>query len=55
MVIFVIDVGGVFPDKDKDHPPVPASFDGPRPLPISLELMQVQSGEAHIFRSSGGV
>ena len=55
MVIFVIDIGGVFPDKRKGHPPVTAGFDRPRPLTISLELMKVQSGEAQIFRGSGGV
>ena len=55
MIVFVIDIGGVFPDNGKGHPPVPARFDGPRSLAISLELMKVQSGEAQIFRGSGGV
>lgn len=55
MVIFVIDISGVFPDKGKSHSPVLAGFDCPRSLPISLELMKGQAGQAHIFRGSGSV
>jgi hypothetical protein len=55
MIIFVVDIVGIFPDEGKGHSPIPTGADSPRSLPIALKLMKVQAGQAHIFRSSGGV
>lgn len=54
MVIFIVDIGGIFLDESKSHLLVSARLDSPRSFPIALELMEAQAREAHIFRGSGG-
>jgi hypothetical protein len=42
MIIFVVNIVGIFPDKSESKPPVPANLHGPGTLTISFELMKIQ-------------
>ena len=55
MIIFIVNIVGIFPDKGEGHSPIPAGADSPGSFPITFELMEPQAGKTHIFRGGGGV
>ena len=55
MIIFVLDVIGIFPDKSEGDSPVSANLYRPCAPTIALEWVKIQTGKIHIIGRYGHI
>ena len=55
VIIFIVHTIGILAKKSKRNPPVSTHRDGPSPLALTFQGMEIQPGQVHIARSGGRV
>jgi ribosomal protein L30/L7E len=55
VIIFIVHIIGILAKKSKCNPPVSTHRDGPTPLALTFQGMEIQPGQIHIARSGGRV
>ena len=55
MVTKIINVEGITLFQAKNHPPVRANGDCPKPFVVSLQEMQAEAGHVHIRNRGNGI